>query len=163
MSGSIQMATTYIRWMIRRDLDAVVAIEKESFEFPWSKEEFRIALRQGSCIAMVAERNEEVIGYVVYERTRPRLTVLNLAVRERSRRLGIGSEIIQKLKDKIDLHRSMTIELDIRESNLGAQCFARSNGLRCNKILANWFYQCDEAAYRFEFPPGGYRDGQPLR
>ena len=159
MSGAIQMASTYIRWMIRSDLDAVVAIEKESSEYPWSKEEFRIALRQTPCIAMVAERNEEVVGYVLYERTRHRLTVLNLAVRERSRRLGVGSEIIQKLKDKIDFHRRMTIELDIRESNLGAQLFARSNGLRCNHILANWYTQPDEAAYRFEFPAGGHSNG----
>ncbi len=31
---------TQIRWLIRRDMDEVLAIERSSFQFPWTEEEF---------------------------------------------------------------------------------------------------------------------------
>ena len=35
----------HIRWMIRRDMPEVLAIEHASFEFPWCEEEFLRVLR----------------------------------------------------------------------------------------------------------------------
>ncbi len=35
-----------IRWMIRRDMDEVLNIEYEGFEFPWSEDDFVRCLRQ---------------------------------------------------------------------------------------------------------------------
>ena len=53
----------HIRWMIRRDMPEVLAIEHASFEFPWCEEEFLRVLRQRNCIGMVAEYGERVVGY----------------------------------------------------------------------------------------------------
>ena len=53
----------HIRWMIRRDMPEVLAIEHASFEFPWCEEEFLRVLRQRNCIGMVAEYGERVVGF----------------------------------------------------------------------------------------------------
>ena len=45
----------HIRWMIRRDMPEVLQIERTSFEYPWSEEDFIRCLRQRNCIGMVAE------------------------------------------------------------------------------------------------------------
>ena len=45
----------HIRWMIRRDMADVLAIENASFEFPWLEDDFIRCLRQRNCIGMVAE------------------------------------------------------------------------------------------------------------
>ena len=37
-SGQKQEVRVHIRWMIRRDMPEVLAIEEDSFEFPWSEE-----------------------------------------------------------------------------------------------------------------------------
>ncbi|MEM1305855.1 MAG: ribosomal-protein-alanine N-acetyltransferase RimI, partial [Planctomycetota bacterium] len=50
----------HIRWMIRRDMQEVLGIEQESFEFPWLEEDFIRCLRQRNCIGMVAEQGERV-------------------------------------------------------------------------------------------------------
>ena len=70
-----------LRWMIRRDMPEVLAIEQEAFEFPWSDEDFTRCLRQRNCIGMVAEVGDSVVAFMIYELHRTRLHVLNFAGR----------------------------------------------------------------------------------
>ena len=51
----LEASRTQIRWLIRRDMDDVLAIERASFQFPWTEEEFLCCLRQRNCIGTVAE------------------------------------------------------------------------------------------------------------
>ncbi len=80
----------HIRWMIRRDMPSVLAIEQECFEFPWYEDDFVRCLRQRNCIGMVAEASERVVGFMIYELHKHRLHVLNFAVHEHFRRRGVG-------------------------------------------------------------------------
>ena len=68
-----------------------MAIEAESFEFPWSEDDFLRCLRQRNCIGMVAELDDHVVGFMIYELHKNRLHVLNFAVAGRFRRRGIGT------------------------------------------------------------------------
>src|SRR4051794_39786908 len=61
------LVRVHIRWMIRRDMPEVLAIEHASFDFPWGEEEFLRVLRQRNCIGMVAEHGERVVGFMIYE------------------------------------------------------------------------------------------------
>ena len=70
----------HIRWMIRRDMPEVLAIEHASFEFPWGEEEFLRVLRQRNCIGMVAEQGERVVGFMIYELHKNKLHIMNFAV-----------------------------------------------------------------------------------
>ena len=47
---SAAQTRVHIRWMIRRDMPEVLAIEHASFEYPWCEEEFLRVLRQRNCI-----------------------------------------------------------------------------------------------------------------
>lgn len=151
---------THIRWMIRSDLDCVMAIEKDVFDYPWSREEFRIALRQGNCASMVAERNGEVVGYMVYELHRDRIELINFAVRPRSQRLGVGAALVERLKSKLDPQKRRKIVCELRERNLDGQLFFRQAGFRCTSILHGWYAVEEEStAYRMQFNTGGIRNG----
>src|SRR5207253_7769626 len=87
----------HIRWMIRRDMPHVLAIEQESFEFPWSEEDFIRCLRQRNCIGMVAEVEDKIVGFMVYELHKTRLHLLNFAVAGLWQRRGIGTQMAGKL------------------------------------------------------------------
>ena len=91
----------HIRWMIRRDMPEVLGIERQSFEFPWSEDEFVRCLRQRNCIGMVAEHDERIVGFMIYELHKNRLHILNFAVRAEFRRRGVGSQMIRKLAGKL--------------------------------------------------------------
>ena len=69
-----------IRWMIRRDMADVLRIERASFEQEWSEEDFLNCLRQRNCIGMVAEHDNEVVGFMVYGLHKSRLQIMNFSV-----------------------------------------------------------------------------------
>ena len=59
-----QAVNTHIRWMIRRDMPAVLGIENKSFEFAWTEDDFIRCLRQRNCIAMLGK----LLGKLSHER-----------------------------------------------------------------------------------------------
>lgn len=141
----------HIRWMIRRDMPEVLGIERQSFEFPWSEDEFVRCLRQRNCIGMVAEHDERIVGFMIYELHKSRLHVLNFAVRAEFRRRGVGSQMIRKLAGKLSQQRRNRILLEVRETNLPAQLFFRSSGFRAISLLREFYEDTPEDAYLMQF------------
>jgi ribosomal-protein-alanine N-acetyltransferase len=140
-----------IRWMIRRDMAEVLAIEEQSFEFPWQEDDFVRCLRQRNCIGMVAEANERIVGFMVYELHKHRLHVLNFAVHESVRRRGVGSQMVKKLVSKLSHDRRSRIVLEIRETNLPAQLFFRAVGFRAVSVLRQFYEDTPEDAYVMQY------------
>jgi ribosomal-protein-alanine N-acetyltransferase len=141
----------HIRWMIRRDMPSVLAIEEASFEFPWSEEEFIRSLRQRNCIGMVAERDDEVVGFMIYELHKNRLHLLNFSVAPACRRTSIGTSMIEKLSSKLSQDRRNRITLEVRETNLGAQLFFKELGFRAISVLRDFYEDTTEDAYLMQF------------
>ena len=141
----------HIRWMIRRDMPEVLQIETESFEFPWCEDDFIRCLQQRNCIGMVAEVNDRVVGFMIYELHRTRLHVLNFAVAASCRRRGIGSQMVAKLISKLSHQRRTRIVLEVRETNFPAQVFFREHGFRAVSILRGYYDDTPEDAYTMEY------------
>lgn len=140
------------RWMIRRDMEEVFAIEAESFEWPWTEADFIRNLRQRNCIAMVAvDDDERVLGFMVYELHKARLHLMDFAVAKSARREGIGRLMVAKLLGKLSLYRRTRITLETRETNLDAQLFFRSQGFRCTGTMREFYDVTNEDAYVFEY------------
>ena len=150
-SQSKQQARIHIRWMIRRDMPEVLDIESESFEFSWSEEDFIRCLRQRNCIGMVAEQGERVVGFMIYELHRTRLHVLNFAVAAEFRRRGVGAQMLQKLTGKLSSGRRTRILLEVRETNLDAQLFFKSQSFRAVSVLRDFYEDTTEDAYLLQY------------
>ena len=141
----------HIRWMIRRDMPEVLEIEKSSFEFPWSEEDFIRCLRQRNCIGMVAEYDDRVVGFMIYELHKNQLHVLNFAVRPDVRRRGVGTQMVHKLKGKLSQQRRNRVMLEIRETNLAAQLFFRNTDFRAVSVLRDYYDDTTEDAYVMQY------------
>lgn len=141
----------HIRWMIRRDMSEVLEIEQQSFEFPWSEEDFIRCLRQRNCIGMVAEYEERVVGFMIYELHKSRLHILNFAVASDCRRHGIGQQMTEKLIGKLSAQRRSRIMLEVRETNLDAQLFFRNVGFRAISVLRDFYDDTTEDAYLMQY------------
>ncbi len=146
-----QALPVHIRWMIRRDMAEVLAVEAQSFEFPWSEEDFIRCLRQRNCIGMVAEQHERVVGFMIYELHKNRLHVLNFAVHKDMRRRGIGAQMLRKLVSKLSPQRRSRIMLEVRETNLDAQLFFREQGFKAISLLRDFYEDTTEDAYLMQF------------
>ncbi len=141
----------HVRWMIRRDMAEVLEIEQEAFEFPWSDDDFTRCMRQRNCIGMVAEMADSVVAFMIYELHRSRLHVLNFAVRRSHRRLGIGTQMMEKLVGKLTPERRNRIVLEVRERNLPAQLFFRTLGYRAISVLKDFYQDTTEDAYLMQY------------
>lgn len=140
-----------LRWMIDRDIPDVMAIERRSFEFPWTEQEIRQFRQQRNGFGAVVEHDERVVGFVLYEVHLNRLHVVNLAVQPEFRRRCVGATMVRYLVDKLSAHRRNRIVLEVRERNLGAQLFFRQLGFRAVKVLRDFYADTPEDAYVFRY------------
>lgn len=136
-----------IRWLIRRDMSEVLEIERASFEFAWTEEDFLCCLRQRNCIGMVAEHNHEIVGFMIYELHKSMLRILNFSVAPDARRKAVGGQMIGRLIDKLSQQRRKEIVLEVRETNLAAQMFFKNQDFRAVTVLRNHYDDTAEDAY----------------
>lgn len=145
----------HIRWMIRRDVPEVLAIEQDAFEFPWSEDDFVRVMRRHQCIGMVAESADPVTGdliagFMFYELHKTRIHILNLAVAWAFRSRRVGEQMVQKLIGKLSAGRPRLL-VDVRETNLAAQIFFRDQGFLAVEVLRDHYEDTEEDAYAMEY------------
>ncbi len=124
-----------IRWLIRRDMDDVLDIEKRCFAWPdgWSEEMFLKLLRQRNCIGTVTTEEAQfgnVVGFMIYELHQKRLELLRFAVHPDQQRKGYGAAMMQRLIDKLDQQRRDVVGVDVPEHNVGTQLFLSQCGFK---------------------------------
>jgi len=149
----------HIRWMIRQDMIEILWIEGQSFDHPWSEDEFVMFLRERSHISMVAEYHNEIVGYMMYELLRKELHLLNLAVSPDFLRSGVGTAMIKRLIGKLTQRRRNRIITHVTETNLAAQLFLREQGFQATTIHRQAFLGRDE--YQMEYHLCGRRSFEP--
>ncbi len=148
----------HIRWMIRKDMEEVLANEQASFDDPWTEDDFLRALRQRNVIGMVPvvePAGEPVVGYMIYALEKTHLELLNFAVGPAYRRRGAGAAMVNKLKSKLSSHRRAKMGLDCRESNIGALLFFKSQGFIASQVLRGYYDDTGEDAIRMVYRLGG--------
>ena len=85
------MSDPVIRFMRLKDVDAVAAIEQETFARPWSRESFRQELTRNAVARyLVAEEDGKILGYAGAWVILDESHITNIAVREEARGRGIG-------------------------------------------------------------------------
>jgi len=137
------------RWLIRRDMPEVLAIETAGFEFPWSEEDFIRCLRQRNSIGMVAECDARVVGFMIYELHKNRLHLLNIAVHPKHQRMGYATALIDGLKRKLNPTGRAEIVLDVSDANLPAQLFFSAQAFRAVTVISGMYEKTEMDAYQF--------------
>jgi ribosomal-protein-alanine N-acetyltransferase len=130
---------TGVRWMICRDMDQLLAIDQASFGIAWTREDFLECMRTLNRIGIVAERGEQVLGYMIYDWRKTSLRMLGLAVDPACRRQGVGRKLVARLVEKVAHGRHTHIALKVREHNLAAQMFFQSCGFRATTVLRGYY------------------------
>jgi ribosomal protein S18 acetylase RimI-like enzyme len=128
------MPHLYCRWLISRDVPAVLALDAQAFGSlaitPVQLEHLRQETRMVgivACIPVFGEDAEVVAGYAFYELGCTNIHVHRIAVMPSAQRLGIGTALLCKiLLRRHGKRREATVFLNSHDA--AARCFFRSNG-----------------------------------
>ena len=108
-----------IRPMRGQDVPDVVAIERASYQFPWSEGIFRDCLRVGY-VCRVVTMNRQVMAYGVMSFGAGEAHILNLCVSEAYRCRGVGRRLLGSLIERATSAGLGDAFLEVRPSNTAA-------------------------------------------
>ncbi len=108
-----------IRPMSESDISDVIAIERASYQFPWSEGIFRDCLRVGY-VCRVVTVSERIIGYGVMSVGAGEAHILNLCIHESYRCNGVGKKLLTFLLDRGTASGMTEAFLEVRPSNTSA-------------------------------------------
>jgi ribosomal-protein-alanine N-acetyltransferase len=108
------------RPLTARDLETVEAIEREIYEFPWTRGNFHDSLAAGySCWACQADG--ALAGYAVMMIGAGEAHLLNLSIAAPHQRRGFGRALLAHMMRTARDHGARVFLLEVRPSNLGAR------------------------------------------
>ncbi|MFW9799694.1 MAG: ribosomal protein S18-alanine N-acetyltransferase [Candidatus Thorarchaeota archaeon] len=149
-------------WRIRPaeegDAAKIKAIENGSFPRPWDEDLFRIIsawrgrvpIEQHRIIFMyVAETEEELLGYVVWEEdvTEGIGHILNVAVKTERRREGLGTALMNHAFDTLRSHKINSCRLEVRQSNNAARRLYEHAGMSAQYEESGYYGDEDAIVY----------------
>jgi ribosomal-protein-alanine N-acetyltransferase len=108
-----------IRTMRGNDIADVVAIERASYQFPWSEGIFRDCLRVGY-VCRVVTVARQVMAYGVMSFGAGEAHILNLCVSETYRCRGVGRRLLASLIERAAAGGMADAFLEVRPSNTSA-------------------------------------------
>jgi ribosomal-protein-alanine N-acetyltransferase len=115
------------RAMTPYDIAGVAAVEKASYQFPWSEGIFRDCLRVGY-LCRVAECEGEVVAYGIVAMGAGEAHVLNICVGEQMRGRGVGRQMLMLLIERSTQAGMQDVFLEVRPSNMHAIALYQSVG-----------------------------------
>jgi ribosomal-protein-alanine N-acetyltransferase len=116
-----------IRPLAERDLDPIVAIEREIYEFPWTLGNFRDSLAAGySCWAYHGA--DGLIGYAVMMIGAGEAHLLNLSIAPACQRRGYGRQLLEHLMGVARSYGASVLLLEVRPSNAAGRALYAAYG-----------------------------------
>lgn len=113
--------------MTEGDLDHVVAVERESHAFPWTRGNFADSLAAGHS-AWIVRQDGTFLGYAVIMQVPDEAHLLNITVVPGLRRSGYGSAILEHLFGEARSWSAQRMLLEVRPGNAAALGLYRRHG-----------------------------------
>jgi len=108
-----------IRPMSENDVPEVIAVERASYQFPWSEGIFRDCLRVGY-VCRVVTVGDTIIGYGVMSVGAGEAHILNLCIGDLYRCKGVGRRLLTYLIERGAVAGMSEAFLEVRPSNTSA-------------------------------------------
>lgn len=117
-----------LRPMREADLEAVMAIERRAYAFPWTPGIFRDCLRAGYAMWVQELPDGRLAGYGVLSVAADEAHVLNLCTAPEFEGRGLGRRMLQALLKIARGHGAQRVFLEVRPSNPRALALYQRSG-----------------------------------
>jgi ribosomal-protein-alanine N-acetyltransferase len=133
-----------VRRLVYGDLPSVLAIERRSFQTPWSLAMFVLELSKPSGICLCVTSGEGMAGYLVCSRYADVWHLMNIAVAPEHRRAGIATVLMETLFEEAGDDARFTLE--VRTSNAAAIAMYERFGFRPSGHRRRYYHDNGEDA-----------------
>lgn len=142
------MTDVLIRAARLSDANDVVRIDQNSFAHPWAPHVMREAIEKaqsGEYIALVAECEAQICGFVVAWNVREEGEIATIAVDENFRGRGIARQLLEAALHEATRRGAQTMFLEVRPHNLIAQQLYEKCGFIKVGLRKNYYKNGDDA------------------
>ena len=134
-----------------REAQKILAASPEAAE--WSLGGLEESLAGYPALNLLAWHGEEIVGFASARRVLDEGEILNLAVKQPSRRRGAGRALVEVLLQALVRQGVVRVFLEVRESNLAAIAFYKNLGFQVVRRRNGYYRQPDEAALEMALVP----------
>ena len=146
-----------LRTMFMGDLDAVLAIENQAYEFPWTRGNFVDSLAAAYLATVLDEPGAGVVGYSIALAGFGEMHLLNLTVAGPWQGRGLARRLLLALQERCRELRHEALWLEVRASNERARKLYLQHGfvevgLRRGYYPARFATREDAIVMRLDLP-----------
>jgi ribosomal-protein-alanine N-acetyltransferase len=134
-----------LRRLAYSDLPAVLAIERRSFQTPWSLAMFVLELSKPGGVCLAARRDGSLVGYLICSRYDTVWHVMNVAVDPDGRRMGVATMLLDELLERVG-DEEARYTLEVRTSNAAAISLYERFGFRAAGTRRRYYQDNGEDA-----------------
>ncbi len=132
-----------IRNLTTSDIDDILSIEEESFNYPWSREGFTACILSPRCYN-TGLFTPELTGYLVSMAVVDELHILNIAVKREVRRNGFATLLLHGLLNEYAGTMKHAF-LEVRRTNIPAISFYQKEGFKPVGIRKHYYPDGEDA------------------
>lgn len=145
MNGD-RRAPFVIRRAKESDERALADLEQDAFSGPWTRSMYAEALARPETLALCATAGEDAAGLILLRTAADEAEIMRLAVREKFRRMGLGSLLLGRGLVLAQERGAGTVFLEARETNRAALSFYLAHQFEIIGKRPRYYHDTGEAA-----------------
>lgn len=128
-----------------QDLPSVIAIEKKSYDHPWTFESFGQILSQKHFYGWGLFEQMILKGYAMYSVVLDEMNLVNLAIDPHSRAQGYGSYLLTHILHEASVMGAKQCFLEVRVDNKAALALYAKHGFTCKGRRVQYYSDGNDA------------------
>lgn len=131
----------HIRQFQKTDFDTLWRIDQACFDpqLAYSRPELAFYMRRTGSFTLVAERDGEILGFIVAESGRKAGHIITIDVVAEARRAGIGSALLHAVEGRLARTGVLTVALETPVNNESAIRFYKQEGFFVEKTVSGYY------------------------
>jgi len=113
-----------------RDAKPAAGLHARCFDTPWTPEDFRRFAKDAARTCITAWDGKRLSGFVLTSLAADEGEILSLCVAPEYRRRGIGSALLERLREALIAHGTQAFFLEVNAQNLAATRLYEKAGFR---------------------------------
>ena len=145
-------ANIVVRYASLADVETLLKIEDECFEYPYDRAVFEAMLRSRGCTILLAEALGNPIGYVAFEKKGYVGTILSIGVVRRCRCRGVGTYLLSQALRMLKEAGVQRVVLQVSVKNSAARRLYEKLGFKAEGLLRGYYRGEEDAIlYSLEY------------